>query len=189
MDTFNGAIWEIIQVIRPLYSTEKQIKMLRKQFCGALRGSGVVSRPLTRKIANNWRCIAYAIKNEVPKDDFVMTNYRRMQKQDSNNSDSGDTESESSSFENILSDPLINIPDITSYPMDVSVFLDDSGETSDVVASGEQPSQAPKKNKKKKRRLSSGCRNNSKFVHVLDNDVCVCRRCDLTAIFRKSSSC
>ncbi len=177
MDTYTGAIWEIIQSIRHFYSTDLRIRKLRKQFCGALRGSGAVSVQLQRKIAGNWRCIAYAIENEVPKESFVITNYKRMQKQKSNNSDSRGTESdsdsggtESESFEEVLQNPLIDyqeISNIVSYRMDDPDALNDPEEAVAAVACGEQPSQAlKKKSRKKKRKSSSGCRESSKLVGV-----------------------
>jgi hypothetical protein len=50
---------------------------LREKFLSEFQVSGSISLSRQRKIANNWRCVAFAIENEVPKDIFVFTNYDR----------------------------------------------------------------------------------------------------------------
>jgi hypothetical protein len=41
-------------------------------------GSGDGSDRFKRKIADNWRCIQYAIQNEVPQECFVLANCHRL---------------------------------------------------------------------------------------------------------------
>ena len=47
---------------------------------GAFEGIGSISHEYRRKIADNWRCVAFALENEVPIDIFVLTNWDRMEK-------------------------------------------------------------------------------------------------------------
>ncbi len=47
---------------------------------GAFEGIGSISHECRRKIADNWRCVAFALENEVPIDIFVLTNWYRMEK-------------------------------------------------------------------------------------------------------------
>jgi hypothetical protein len=49
-------------------------------FLSEFQDIGSISLSRQRKIANNWRWVAFAIENEVPKDMFVLTNYHRMEK-------------------------------------------------------------------------------------------------------------
>jgi hypothetical protein len=154
-------------------------------------------------MASNWRCVAFALENEVPRDIFVLTNYDRIElklheraaglvvplpggspRQSVVGSNSEDIESDSSTFD---LDSLVDIDDFPiSRVVDLSASLripDDSVEVGDDVAqppadaSGEKTSQAPKKKKKKKskkRKRSSSERSvTSKFVRVLDGDVFV----------------
>jgi hypothetical protein len=178
VDTYTGAIWEIIQGIRHFYCTDFRIQKLRRQFIGARRGSGAVSVQLQRKIAGNWRCIKYAIKNEVPKESFVITNYERMQQKKSNSSDSGGSESDSdsggtsSTFDEVLDVPIAHLPQLPiNYPFDVSLapVLEREEVSENADAESTAPAQAPnnkKTNKRKKKRRSSGRPVQSKFVRV-----------------------
>lgn len=105
VDSYTGEIYEMIQSIRHLYTTKKRIKKLRKSFCEALQGSRSASH--LRKIAGNWRCIQYAIENQVPRKFFVITNYERMvEKMKGFNEETEESESVSSTFEEILESPL-----------------------------------------------------------------------------------
>jgi hypothetical protein len=73
-------VWDIIQKIRSYYNTKIRIRKLRSTFLGAFEGKGSISHECRRKIADNWRCVAFALENEVPIDIFVLTNYDRMEK-------------------------------------------------------------------------------------------------------------
>jgi hypothetical protein len=105
VNSYTGKVHELIQSIRHLYTTKKRIKKLRKSFYEALQGSHSVSQ--RRKIAGNWRCIQYAIENQVPREFFVITNYGRMvEKMKGCHEETEESESVSSTFEEILESPL-----------------------------------------------------------------------------------
>jgi hypothetical protein len=93
---FSDHVYSLIQSIRQFYTTEKQIKKLRKSFMES-SGRGDGSNRFKRKIANNWRCIEYAILHEVPRKWFVLTNYDRMEKKMANLAKGSRSESDSES--------------------------------------------------------------------------------------------
>jgi hypothetical protein len=134
VDKCTTKIYKIIQSIRDCYNTKKQLKKLRTSFCQRLQVGGSVSK---RKIANNWRCIQYAIENQIPREFFVLTNYKRMvEKMKGTHAETEESESVSSTFEEILESPLpLEIQESNfqlQYPVDIqcSENLDNSLEES-----------------------------------------------------------
>jgi hypothetical protein len=140
---FSDHVYSLIQRIRQFYKTAKQIKKLRKSFMESV-GTGDGSDRFKRKIANNWRCIEYAILNEVPRKHFVLTNYDRMEKKmagsrsesesesesayESESESESASESQSSTFDEIevdlesLASPIIT----ASYPVDFGAEIGES---------------------------------------------------------------
>jgi hypothetical protein len=113
------------------------------------------------------------MENEVPIDKFVLTNVGRMEtKMTESRTDSEDVESESSTFDDVIDNPITTLPDITiHYFIDASapeaVVLE--GEEAEAHAASTAPAQAPnpKKTKKRKRKgQSSGRPVESKFLRV-----------------------
>ncbi len=175
VETLTDQVWNIILSIKMYYNTKCRLKKLRTRtkFLSAFQDSGGISFSRQRKIANNWRCIRFAIENEVPIDKFVLTNVGRMEtKMTESRTDSEDVESESSTFDDVIDNPITTLPDITiHYSIDASapetVVLE--GEEAEAHAASTAPAQAPnpKKTKKRKRKgQSSGRPVESKFLRV-----------------------
>ena len=158
----------MIQSIRHLYTTKKRIKKLRKCFCEALQKSRSVFQQ--RKIAGNWRCIQYAIENQVPREFFVITNYERMvEKMKGSHEETEESESVSSTFEEILESPLpldyhlhypvdleksaANIEELPPIlPIHEEANFEDTNQNSDLNTNCDQNGKSGKKKNSKKRR-------------------------------------
>jgi hypothetical protein len=116
-----------------------------------------------RKIANNWRCIAFAIENDVPKELFILTNYDRMgknlEKRMTNGPPDSETEtesqSESSTFDDVLDAPIVNIPVICSYPVDSNLFENEAS-APQAPQAPQAPKKKPQKKSKKRKRKKKG---------------------------------
>lgn len=169
VETRTRQVWNFIQQIKMYYNTSCRLTKLRTNFLSAFQDSGGISFSRQRKIANNWRCIRFAIENEVPIDKFVLTNVGRMEEKMTESRTDSD---ESSTFDDVINISITKLPNIAiNYPIDApvpeTVVLE--GEEDEAHAVSTAPAQAPNPKKTKKRKWkgrSSGRPVKSKFLRV-----------------------
>jgi hypothetical protein len=161
------------------------LKKLKTAFFGQFdsNSSGEKSKRLARRrVCEYWRSIRYAILNDVPKKNFVITNYKRMEEK-MRDEGSDTSESVSSSFEGVINTPIVDVQlssRTVSYAYDDRVNLGSlspppqPANTDSVPNTDSAQSLKSKKKNRKRKRSSSGRQITSQFLLVLDGDVFVC---------------
>ena len=93
----------MITSVKSRYQTKSALKKLRKAFLQQLEptlpADPEAKRLAQRRVADYWRCIKFAMENEVPRHCFVSTNWKRIRDKMVNEESESSDESVSSSFE------------------------------------------------------------------------------------------
>ena len=158
-------VFSMIASLKSRYKTKSALNKLRKAFLQQLEptlpADPEAKRLAQRRVADHWRCIRYAMENEVPRHCFVSTNWKRIRDKMEHDTDSSSDESVSSSFEGLI--PLFELSPVSDTLPLVSMAADGEGAAASVSSvQPEPPTRTKKKGKKRKKGSSRGSK--SKLV-------------------------
>ena len=165
-------VFFMITSMKSRYQTKSALKKLRKVFLQQLEptlpADPEAKRLAQRRVADYWRCIKFAMENEVSRHCFVSTNWKRMRDKMVNQESESSDESVSSAFEDVLKETLCELPLVRNTLPLVSMVADGSPSHSEGAAAAVLPNLEPptqtKKKKSKKRKKSSSRGSTSKLV-------------------------
>jgi len=164
------------KTLHPSDSELKNPKPFFQQFSSNFPTEDTEKKLAERRVADCWRCIKFAVQNNVPKKYFVLSNYKRMQTKmvecggsDSDSTDSDSTASFSSCFDDILrTSPLVHLDEMASSDCPPNAMY--PADSAPSACPEKQTSQSKKTSKKREKRSqgkNSRCPNTSEFEHDL----------------------